>query len=365
MSSTRQKTCNTERDGGLKKFLYDSESRNYVLIGDASEDELHGNLRRTLHSLSFSEEDEEGAPKEPIIPTEFRSERLLEEQNLLLYGRQCTCARTEDVYCPVGAYLCRIVEPNSWTYRIQCEGDAHGVAARFILPLVIFMYVFLTYLLVMSPKGKYARTYLRKVFCCWNEDRYQQELRQEIDRIAYRARRRRSRAQRPISNRVFDDPSNGNPRGRNIAATNDTPSTDEGSRPIAVGLKTRLYTTNSQETANECTICLTEFATGDRVGDLPCSHIFHIEPCLKKWIIRRNHCPLCQANNLATPMSKSAISLEQFTITDETGTTTDDVQSSETQQPVGQSTDELPSAINEREGGSQDGRPDSDSVIST
>ncbi|KAL3796434.1 hypothetical protein HJC23_004231 [Cyclotella cryptica] len=49
----------------------------------------------------------------------------------------------------------------------------------------------------------------------------------------------------------------------------------------------------------DCTICLMEVCDGERVGVLPCSHIFHVD-CLREWIIRRNACPLCQSE-IATP----------------------------------------------------------------
>lgn len=367
MTSTRPKTCNTERDGGLQKFLYDNDSGNYALIGDASEDEFDGNLRRKLPAPPFLEQ-EEGhvTAKKPIVPTSLVDGRSLDEQSQIIYGRQCTCARTDDIYCPVGAYLCRIKEPNSWTYRVQCEGDAQGVAARFILPLVIFLYVFFACLLVGSPKGKYAREHCRSF--CWKEDRYQYELGQEIDRIAYRAHRQRLRAQRRNTNRVQDNTRDGTPAStsnrRMATAATATMSTVEVGRRVAVGLKTRSYATHAEEVTNECTICLTEFATGDKVGDLTCSHIFHVEPCLKKWIVRRNHCPLCQANNLAAPTALAATSTEQFTTTDEAGTASEEVRSTvEQQNSGGRNGDEPPSVITENEGRSEDDRPGTNSVI--
>ena len=42
-----------------------------------------------------------------------------------------------------------------------------------------------------------------------------------------------------------------------------------------------------------CTICIADIENGDRVGCLPCDHLFHAD-CLKEWIKRRNVCPLCQ-----------------------------------------------------------------------
>jgi hypothetical protein len=48
-----------------------------------------------------------------------------------------------------------------------------------------------------------------------------------------------------------------------------------------------------------CAICCQNLQCGDRVGDIPCGHVFHVV-CLKEWIVRKNHCPLCQQTDLAT-----------------------------------------------------------------
>ncbi|GFH58891.1 hypothetical protein CTEN210_15367 [Chaetoceros tenuissimus] len=47
-----------------------------------------------------------------------------------------------------------------------------------------------------------------------------------------------------------------------------------------------------------CAICFTEIEEGERVGVLPCEHLFHSE-CLKNWIKRKNVCPLCNAPDIA------------------------------------------------------------------
>jgi hypothetical protein len=41
-----------------------------------------------------------------------------------------------------------------------------------------------------------------------------------------------------------------------------------------------------------CTICFGPLQTGDRVGNLPCQHTFHVD-CLKVWLKKRAVCPLC------------------------------------------------------------------------
>ena len=60
------------------------------------------------------------------------------------------------------------------------------------------------------------------------------------------------------------------------------------------------YVYNINEEEVSCTICMTEINDGDRIGALPCNHLFH-SSCLKEWIKRRNVCPLCQEPNIATP----------------------------------------------------------------
>lgn len=61
----------------------------------------------------------------------------------------------------------------------------------------------------------------------------------------------------------------------------------------------------------DCSICLEPLVDNDRVGKLDCNHFFHAN-CLKVWIRRRNSCPLCQNEYIATPHfntpeSKSAL----------------------------------------------------------
>jgi hypothetical protein len=50
------------------------------------------------------------------------------------------------------------------------------------------------------------------------------------------------------------------------------------------------------ETQVECAICLSEFAKGDRVRELPCHHIFHLDE-VDTWLINRKKlCPVCKAD---------------------------------------------------------------------
>jgi len=51
----------------------------------------------------------------------------------------------------------------------------------------------------------------------------------------------------------------------------------------------------------QCAICLFDINVGDRIADLECKHMFCIE-CLKDWLKRKNHCPLCQLGGIAKPI---------------------------------------------------------------
>lgn len=42
----------------------------------------------------------------------------------------------------------------------------------------------------------------------------------------------------------------------------------------------------------QCMICLESFKTGEKISYLPCFHFYH-SPCIKKWVVKSNKCPLC------------------------------------------------------------------------
>ena len=303
--------CNTGRVG-LKKFLYSDATGEYVLLGDASEEEEkeHGGVRHLRQGPWDSPEISDVT--NPIVPSIPRnSERFLHQRDdgNVVFARQCFCAEMEtDIYCPVGTELCRLLSPT----RVQCEGPVQGLMGRFLLPLILFVYVFFGCLLVVSPQGKYARGHLKKVACCWTEERYHDELRDQARRLMSTRRRTTSMRnphriyytnERDVVARTLS--SRGSSR-----ETTPVPTTVRTAplRPelIPVRLRTRTY---AGHTVTECTICLGEFRAGDRVGDLSCGHVFHVDPCLKKWIVRRNHCPLCQARLVtegATTMESTA-----------------------------------------------------------
>ena len=75
--------------------------------------------------------------------------------------------------------------------------------------------------------------------------------------------------------------------------------------PRSLVLKTCRFYDNDREQDSDsdqtdCTICFVSIEKGDRVGKLNCQHLFHVD-CLKIWLRKRNVCPLCLTENIATP----------------------------------------------------------------
>jgi len=51
---------------------------------------------------------------------------------------------------------------------------------------------------------------------------------------------------------------------------------------------------NEEGGGHECSICLAEMASGDRVRVLPCVHCYHAK-CIDHWFSRVQSCPTCKA----------------------------------------------------------------------
>lgn len=66
------------------------------------------------------------------------------------------------------------------------------------------------------------------------------------------------------------------------------------SKVVVESLSRRVYKrTTSTSSSDMCTICLSEFETGERVLTLPCGHEFH-DSCILEWFSNNHVCPLCR-----------------------------------------------------------------------
>ncbi|XP_040922046.1 E3 ubiquitin-protein ligase RNF6 isoform X2 [Toxotes jaculatrix] len=65
-------------------------------------------------------------------------------------------------------------------------------------------------------------------------------------------------------------------------------------------LSTRTYGQASLEgeMGRACSVCINEYAQGNKLRSLPCSHEFHIH-CIDRWLSENNTCPICRQPILA------------------------------------------------------------------
>ncbi|KAG2362938.1 hypothetical protein BDR07DRAFT_1405536 [Suillus spraguei] len=87
------------------------------------------------------------------------------------------------------------------------------------------------------------------------------------------------------------------------------------------------------ESQAECAICLSEFAKGDCVRELPCHHIFHLEE-VDSWLINRKKlCPVCKAD-VTQPWHLSRAIKPHATLANEQSSNSDAISSSTVVPPV-------------------------------
>lgn len=67
-------------------------------------------------------------------------------------------------------------------------------------------------------------------------------------------------------------------------------------------LSTRTYGQASLEgeLGRACSVCINEYAQGNKLRRLPCSHEFHIH-CIDRWLSENNTCPICRQPILSAP----------------------------------------------------------------
>ena len=250
--------------------------------------------------------------------------------------RECPCA--PGIYCHIDLNTCGVTA----SYPDDDDNNDVGCFARSskktllrnAWPLLLLWYSTILFFLLCTEKGRNARQYMALKLC---QSNLNERL---VDRFLYTHGFIRI-----------------NPAAAAAAAAAASDSDDDGlpplywptARPVVeerepteLVLKTRIYGVDRHDTAvnnegsaavddadnssennngnngdtppqqqhqqqavNEdddacCTICFSALQVGDRVGNLPCQHTFHVN-CLREWLPRRNVCPLCQNDNAATP----------------------------------------------------------------
>ena len=72
---------------------------------------------------------------------------------------------------------------------------------------------------------------------------------------------------------------------------------DDSSEPDDDSWKSRLKALKKMKMGSSgqvCSICVTAFASGDKIYRLGCCHIFHCE-CFEPWVKKQDSCPNCRS----------------------------------------------------------------------
>lgn len=261
-------------------------------------------------------------------------------------ARKCWCANNERQIYPGNLYYC--IEPYThcaipaWWMNIDltpgCVNRTRQERfARGVWPVVLVWFAAIFTCVCCTKVGHQVYDYvLGKIipgYNGWVADRILRRHPGRANRlIREHWRRRRVRLERRYLQLLAER--RGAPVGPDIEDNNEEEEEENDDfAPIhELVLKTRIYMSPEESASkgedvvgdgdaeldddNTCTICFGPIEDGDRVGELACDHVFHVE-CLKQWLARRNICPLCQMPNAATPRSRRRSRVEEVNPVDD------------------------------------------------
>ncbi|KAL7431086.1 hypothetical protein ACHAXH_001436 [Discostella pseudostelligera] len=242
-------------------------------------------------------------------------------------GRHCGCANNylsyngvvdlnaDEFYCPTPANQCSVWitrDGDSYDYGVRCFKNMSWAVttARQLWYYVVFWFVLLALYPIFTRPGHHAIKYiLSKCFPRMNgwiteqllqdEIRTNERIREEFEQAARLRRQQDSeitgysiKTKRHFKN---DASVTKKDESSNVAVN------ESGEEPTSVQgvVATSIDVTKCSEEGTMCTICLLELEDGDRIADLGCGHFYHAE-CLGEWVLKKNSCPLCQDQGVAT-----------------------------------------------------------------
>lgn len=247
-------------------------------------------------------------------------------------ARKCWCAVDRHIY-PDNAYYC--IEPYThcaipawWLSNVDltpgCVNQTRRQRfARGVWPVALVWFAALCTGVCCTRAGRHVYNYiLSKIFPGWNEWLANRILRRDPRRANRLIRQhwqlRRHRAEQLFLERIAER-RRGGPVGPLESDGENEP--DDDAPVMELVLKTRIFKSEGEtetkaddddsefDDDHACTICFSPIEDGERVGELACDHVFHAE-CLKRWLVRRNFCPLCQLPNAATPRCRRSVRSE-------------------------------------------------------
>jgi hypothetical protein len=241
-------------------------------------------------------------------------ERSLEESHTVDV-RSCSCRGWGTVYCPLVVDHCAVIRRYNATQhgpsRLVCVDGTERmqeIAETSFLVAVLWFSVLITCVVCTRPGRHVIHLALSQCIPGYNKCLAARILRTDGER-AESMMRRQVNARRLLMlqrmEHVSPDTAAEILSGR-IPLSETSHSSNKNS-PTSLSLSTCVLSLNAGDAGesddvfeNDCAICFQPLEEGDRVGNLSCQHLFHVE-CLKTWLKRRNACPLCNKQDVATP----------------------------------------------------------------
>ena len=301
-----------------------------------------------------------------------KMENVASPDNQVFNGIQCPCGIKGRDYCIVSSdfsssykqepqynYCAVASDPNM---SVGCyHVNSTVIFVRNAWPVIVLWYGALLLFIIATNTGRNAKHWILN-FC--NKDRLNRQaqnlLRREVDMRDYILQQQQQQATNNNNNLSSNSPTSLVLKTKRFVATKKTSCTlkdeiftentmsqtrkddaklheedcsdeenknDSPTTPDAAIHKKKVITTTPETVDDDssvsdfdeedvvCTICLGLVKDGDRIGALVCGHTFHVD-CLKEWLKRRNACPLCQEQNIATAQfgSSTSVSDEDFLI---------------------------------------------------
>jgi hypothetical protein len=267
----------------------------------------------------------------------------------MMQGKPCWCVTLSDQYpafCPIQFDTCRIEAGLHVTCLNLEQRQTTGLSwfVPFVGPFVVLMYAGLMLSCCCSRRGLASRDYLVTnvvSFCGRNQARHAQGVERCLHRYDQIFRgwsrellqvgiaRDQARLQAlgepdpwivptrlELKTKIYSeyrtaewtDPLATPPTGRpDVDLEISCPAipsskyeeSDEENRAASYQEDT-ISIVESDDNGVLCAICYSGIDEGDRVGKIPCNHLFHVD-CLKSWLKKKNECPLCSARSIANP----------------------------------------------------------------
>lgn len=317
----------------LKRNAVTGEYQLAASDDDHDHSDIGGKNNRRRRDLMMMDDD----------PFSNGNETMIRNRDKFILVRSCSCYSMEPVYCPLEVDHCAIMDHYNVSSSSSSSNDSssplvcvraqntkdHVSEKAFFIALTWFS-VLLT-AMICTPWGPRFGQYL--LSCClpgYNKYLAQRLLETNPDRVRtmiHGFQNNNHHDAMVLPSGTHDDtPQTGNAQQQNTIHDAEMSSTNQ---PKSLALRTCIFRAEPSNVRdgsastdvtgspahddkvddddddddnnldNQCIICFQTVQDGDRVGKLPCRHVFHSE-CLKTWLRRRNACPLC-AGEIAFP----------------------------------------------------------------